>query len=975
MQHSFPLRLHIATLFTALILATGLGICFYVYHQSQSAALKQAQDDFARTAREMAASLERLYRPTGAMVNLLSRQPLVSAGTLATRLQGLEMMREILNANPQSVSLYVGRADGDFFLFRPLDDDLTRHSVDAPPGAAYVVQSVDHTAGKEADRRYLFYTAGLQLLKNQPRPDYGYDPRVRPWYKLAQAQDGLIRTDPFATFTTGELGLAFVRRSGDGQAIVAATLTLTRLSATLADGKPTVSAELALFDDQRRLLAYPDSHKLLVAEPDADGGQRPASLDDLGAPILKQLLPAGKAVISATRQYRDGGGREWLTTLLPVGSANGSFTWLAIAAPTDELFAEARAVRNKTLLATLLIVALSLPLIWMLSAHIAGQLRNLTREAQRIHRFEFDGDMPAHSRVKEVAELADAVSKLKRTIRRFLDISQNLAAETRFERLMDRVLAETLGAAGAEGGAIYLLDEQGACLVPAAMRWQDEATGVDGLASIPLSDTADPLVQAVQERRTENLVLTSPRSPALQYIDTHFGTTHVQLIAPPLTNRAGELIGVLCLFLPSGHNAVSAEQVAFVEALSGTAAVAIDNQRLLQGQKALLDCFITLIAGAIDAKSPYTGGHCQRVPELTKALAEAAHEVAHGPFKDYRLDEEDREVLHIACWLHDCGKVTTPEYVVDKATKLETMYDRIHEIRTRFEVLKRDADVAYWQGVANGGDAAALAASRNAAIQALDDDFAFVAECNTGGEFMAADKLARLQQIAQRRWLRTLDDTLGLSWSEKQRKPAAADTTLPVEEPLLADKPEHLIARNANEIMPEPNPWGFKLKTPEHKFNRGELYNLSITRGTLTAEERYTINDHIVQTIIMLNSLPLPRHLRRVPEVAGGHHEKMDGTGYPKRLRREDMSVEARMMAIADIFEALTAIDRPYKVGKTLTESLTIMDRMQREGHIDPELFTLFLESGIFMQYASRYLKPEQIDAVHINDYIWRDAA
>ncbi|MNZ56825.1 Cyclic di-GMP phosphodiesterase response regulator RpfG [compost metagenome] len=203
-----------------------------------------------------------------------------------------------------------------------------------------------------------------------------------------------------------------------------------------------------------------------------------------------------------------------------------------------------------------------------------------------------------------------------------------------------------------------------------------------------------------------------------------------------------------------------------------------------------------------------------------------------------------------------------------------------------------------------------------------------------------------------------------MSWEENRRQARTPAPNLPVSEPLLADKPEHLFERSENEVIPQDNPLGFKLDVPPHKYNRGELYNLSIVRGTLTSEERYVINNHIVQTILMLNHLPFPEHLRSVAEIAGGHHEKMDGTGYPKRLKRKEMSLPARMMAIADIFEALTAADRPYKKAKTLSEALGIMAFMCRDAHIDPELFGLFIRAQIYLQYARRFLDPAQIDAV-----------
>jgi hypothetical protein len=310
--------------------------------------------------------------------------------------------------------------------------------------------------------------------------------------------------------------------------------------------------------------------------------------------------------------------------------------------------------------------------------------------------------------------------------------------------------------------------------------------------------------------------------------------------------------------------------------------------------------------------------------------------------------------------------VTTPEYVVDKATKLETIYDRIHEVRMRFEVLKRDAEIACLRSIAAGMPEAPARAQLQEDLRQIDDDFAFVASCNEGGEFMAPERLERLRAIAQRTWLRTLDDRIGISHEENKRKNRQPAAPLPVVEPLLADRPEHRIERSASEKLTPDNKWGFKMKVPELLYNRGELHNLSVGRGTLSEEERYKINEHIVQTIIMLSALPFPRHLKNVPEIAGGHHEKMDGTGYPKALTRDEMSPVARMMAIADIFEALTARDRPYKKGKTLSESIRIMAQMKKDRHIDPELFELFLRSGVYRQYAECFMAPEQLDEADI---------
>jgi HD-GYP domain-containing protein (c-di-GMP phosphodiesterase class II) len=360
----------------------------------------------------------------------------------------------------------------------------------------------------------------------------------------------------------------------------------------------------------------------------------------------------------------------------------------------------------------------------------------------------------------------------------------------------------------------------------------------------------------------------------------------------------------------------SKEVQPIIEALASQAAVSLDNQQLIQAQKDLLEAFIKVIAHAIDRKSPYTGGHCERVPVITEMLTEAAIKDQNGPFRGFSMNDEEWYELHIAAWLHDCGKVTTPEYVVDKATKLETIYDRIETVRTRFEVLKRDAEIAYLRAcMAPEADQANLKAEYDAQIAALEEDRQFIETANIGGEFMDDADIDRIHRIAQAEWV---------DWSGQRQ-------------PFLSDN---------------------------------EVHNLTIRRGTLTDEERKIINDHIVVTIDMLEQLPFPRHLRRVPEYAGGHHEKMDGTGYPRGLTKDQMSVPARIMAIADIFEALTAGDRPYKKAKKLSEAIKIMSYMKKDNHIDPELFDLFLSAGVYLKYAQRYLPPDLIDEVPIDQYI-----
>jgi HD-GYP domain-containing protein (c-di-GMP phosphodiesterase class II) len=571
--------------------------------------------------------------------------------------------------------------------------------------------------------------------------------------------------------------------------------------------------------------------------------------------------------------------------------------------------------------------------------------------------------------------------------RELIDIGIALSSERDPARLRERILMEAKAFTNADAGTLYL-KHKGKELRFQIVRNDSLGIAMGGTTGIECDLPPVPLITEDGKPNMRNVAsycaITGnivniadayERHDDLDFsgteeFDRRLGYRSQSFLTVPLNNHNGLVIGVLQLINAKDaagkvipfHDSI----VPMVSALASQAAVSIDNRLLIEELKQLLDAFIGVIATAIDTKSPYTGGHCQRVPVLTEMLVKAACEARDGPFAGFDLTEEEWYELRVACWLHDCGKVITPEHIVDKATKLECIYDRIHEIRTRFEVLKRDAEIAMLKGMLAGGDPAALRTAYEQQCATLDEEFAFVGECNVGGEFMAPEKIERLNQIGQRTWMRTLSNRIGISYAEKKRRDASPERPLPVEEKLLEDRYDHISPREGLRLSAEGNPWGFKMKAPDREANLGELYNLSISRGTLTEEDRYRINEHMAQTIVMLESLPWPRHLRRVPEYAGGHHEKMDGSGYPRGLRGEEMSIPARVMAIADIFEALTAADRPYKPPKKVSDALRIMRFMVKDKHIDGELFRLFVQTGVYKLYAEQHLKPEQIDDVDV---------
>ena len=401
--------------------------------------------------------------------------------------------------------------------------------------------------------------------------------------------------------------------------------------------------------------------------------------------------------------------------------------------------------------------------------------------------------------------------------------------------------------------------------------------------------------------------------------DKKTGYRSISFLTIPMKDHEGEIIGVLQLLNAQDEGrkviAFTSEDQRLAESLASQAAIALTNRMLINQLEELFESLIDLINSAIDDKSPYTGGHCKRVPALTMMLAEAASNATVGPLADFRMTEKDRYELKIAGLLHDCGKITTPVHVVDKATKLETIFDRIEFVAQRFEILKRDAEIEMLQtkiAAQTAGDEFAVKRAElafHARVEQMDDDCAFLRRTNIGGEKMSPDDQVRVEQIA------------GYRFSNER-----------------------------GEVVPF--------------LSADEKDNFNIPYGTLTPTERKTINHHINATIKMLEALPWPRHLEKVPEYAGGHHERMDGKGYPRGLTREQMSVQARVMGIADIFEALTAKDRPYKLGKTLSESLHILGKFKLNGHIDPDLFDVFVREKVYLKYAEQFLDPAQKDIV-----------
>ncbi len=514
-------------------------------------------------------------------------------------------------------------------------------------------------------------------------------------------------------------------------------------------------------------------------------------------------------------------------------------------------------------------------------------------------------------------------------------IGASLSAERDIDRLLEAILTAAKTITRADGGTLYRVTEERTLrfeiVRTSSLRYYLGGTTGNPVPFYPIQlykdDKPNQSMVAAYAALTGRTVNIADAYAAdgfdfsgTRAFDTKTGYRSKSFLTVPMRNHDNETIGVLQLINaqePSSGAIVpfSPSDQRLAESLASQAAIALTNRMLINQLEQLFESFINLINSAIDEKSPYTGGHCQRVPVLTMLLAEAVSETRDGPLRDFHMSDKDRYELKIAGLLHDCGKVTTPVHVVDKATKLENIFDRIQLIDTRFEVIKRDAELDalrkrhIFLEQRKLMEAAEEDKRLRDRLRQLDDDRKFLHACNIGGERMREEDVDRVRRIGQYRW----------------RDFAGHEAQFLTED---------------------------------------EVKNLTIRSGTLTEEERKVINHHIVATIRMLEALPWPKHLTKVPEYAGGHHERMDGKGYPKGLTREQMSVQARCMGIADIFEALTAKDRPYKKGKTLSESLEILGRMKLNNHVDPDLFDIFVRRKVYRRYAEMFLDKEQIDEV-----------
>lgn len=524
--------------------------------------------------------------------------------------------------------------------------------------------------------------------------------------------------------------------------------------------------------------------------------------------------------------------------------------------------------------------------------------------------------------------MGNSIGSVFRKIHLLNEVGIALSAEKNFSSLLEQILIGAKRITNADGGTLYLLTADKK-LEMVVVQTDSLDIHLGGNTDKPITfkpvslyhDDGSPNLSMVVTRTVlENKPINIPDAYNIEgydfsgtyEFDKSTGYHSQSFLAVPMKNHENDVIGVLQLLNARSLGTekiipFTKEDQQLVESLASQAAVAISNKQLVDSLNELFNALVQLIATAIDEKSPHTSGHCKRLPVITMLIADATHNTKEGVFKDFLLSKEERYELEVAAWLHDCGKLTTPEFVMDKSTKLERIFDRIELIDLRLETIKRDAEIEKLTSIVSGKPNDEAIKVFDEKMTKIKDAGEFIRRHNKGGEFMHEEDINKIKTCAE------------LKWKDKNG----------VIQPLLT---------------------------------QDEINNLCILKGTLTQEERDIINNHIVATIKMLDTLPFPKHLKNVPEYAGGHHERVDGKGFPQGLTKEEMSVQARMMAIADVFEALTARDRPYKDPMKLSQAVSILKTMSETGHIDPDLFDVFMEQSVHIDYANNYLLPEQND-------------
>ncbi|MBU2971148.1 HD domain-containing protein [Pseudoalteromonas sp. C2R02] len=847
-------------------------------------AFESASKQFDLSIESEVKNLRTQFTPAGYRLKYItSRKEWQDFETYQADSRLIKELANYLTIDALADAVYIGFKSGNFISVDQIKSQAERVNLKAPQDAMYLVKLMQHQSEDDNQFKMIFLDRLLNQIGEPLSISTAYKIFSRPWYQRGLISPSASIVAPYQAFDRNNKIMTLVQSSIDNDVVAGIDINMIGLSNQLKASYLDNNTVQALLSKNNSLLAY---QKFGVLFPQSDENKSQffteKSKKALDIFVDKNLDQYGLSSIFFENE-------KWLGKVVSINHLKGVSVKLFVAMPEDDILAASNFALIENLQISLLIVLAFVPLSWLFSRGLIRPIHRVALQTQNIAGLKLGQANNERSHITELAALEDSVFDMRHSLHHFFGLLEVLAKEKNLMVLLEKVSAKSCVMLKADASFIFLNDASQKNILNPLVAWSNGSTlNIDDFTEIDIERHQQTKIDKFMLGEVQFVQLDAELKAALEVAKVYPENSEINALLLPLIDRNNQIIGLLGFsFCHKMEESELEKSKGIARALSEFVSLAIEGDKLFENQKQLMKSFIQLIAGAIDTKSPYTGAHCQRVPELTMMLAQEAANSNKARLKNFSLSSEQWDELKIAAWLHDCGKVTTPEDVVDKASKLEAIYNRIHEVRMRFEVLRRN-------------------------------------------------------------------------------KPSSE---LPSQEFVLSDKAEHRIPHIANKLELDSH-LRFNMKRPEYRYNLGELHNLVIAIGTINEEVSYIINHHIVETINMLEQLPFPDNLKRVPEIAGSHHEQINGTGYPQGLKGDEISIESRILSIADIFEALTASDRPYKPAKSLSQSIAILDYMRQQKHIDSDLFELFLSSDVYLTYAQKFLKPEQIDDENIALYL-----
>lgn len=487
-----------------------------------------------------------------------------------------------------------------------------------------------------------------------------------------------------------------------------------------------------------------------------------------------------------------------------------------------------------------------------------------------------------------------------------------LSSETNLTLLLESIVRETRSFTNADAGSLYLVDQDNG-----ALHFEVAQNDTLRKRADMKPDTFKPYSLALTKNsiagyvaitgETLNIPDAYDLSPEAGFefnrdFDrrNNYRTRSMLLVA--MKDTEGKIIGVLQLInsIDSDGKVISfdASIESLVSSLASQAAVAIKNAQLIKEIKAVFEALIQYSVSAIDARSPFTAGHSKGVAKYTMALARAINDTHDGPYAPVSFSTAELEELNYAAWLHDIGKIGVREWVLDKRSRLSEA--ETAALISRFESIKASAIVEtekkklvlLQKDGGNQKKIRELDRDLNGRLKQIEQDLAFIKEINTSN-FLDEPELKRLKETSKKKYLDF----------EGQKRGYLTDF---------------------------------------------EFENLSVRKGNLTMGEVEEIQSHVIHTENIVDKIPFKGSLKRVPLFAAGHHEMLDGSGYPKQVTSENIPLQTRIITVADIYEALIAKDRPYKGSMDPVRSLAILQEEAAKGRLDNELVRIFIEKKVY---------------------------